>query len=221
MSKEKMLEAFEAWVIATCENAHDYLVRINGVYVKNWTESNWKAWQACAAHYERQNEELLGIPTMSQFATELDCLKARERWYERQLAAAQADNVRLREALTKIDALRNDIIARQKIDWSAHVYPLVAILDDTLPQPLDTSALDRMLAEERKVPEGFVLAITSPTPYMVHVAVGALRRAPAGMSANELCCDMYRAMLSAAPQPEDPEDQIIGPMVFDDDQEKG
>ena len=36
----------------------------------------------------------------------------------------------LENALTKIDAIRNDIIGRQKIGWSSHVYPLVAALDE-------------------------------------------------------------------------------------------
>ena len=36
----------------------------------------------------------------------------------------------LEDALTKIDAIRNDIIGRQKIGWSSHVYPLVAALDE-------------------------------------------------------------------------------------------
>ena len=36
----------------------------------------------------------------------------------------------LEDALNKIDAIRNDIIGRQKIGWSSHVYPLVAALDE-------------------------------------------------------------------------------------------
>lgn len=56
-------------------------------------------------------------------------------------SAAEADRLRrevadrderiamLTEALTKIDAVRNDIIARQSINWSAHIYPLVAALE--------------------------------------------------------------------------------------------
>jgi len=34
------------------------------------------------------------------------------------------------QALQKIDAIRNDIVGRQKLGWSAHVYPLVAALGD-------------------------------------------------------------------------------------------
>lgn len=44
-------------------------------------------------------------------------------------AALRAEVERLREALTKIDAVRNDIIGRQRIGWSSHIYPLVAALD--------------------------------------------------------------------------------------------
>lgn len=35
----------------------------------------------------------------------------------------------LHTALEKIDAIRNDIIGRQSINWSAHIYPLVAALE--------------------------------------------------------------------------------------------
>jgi hypothetical protein len=37
---------------------------------------------------------------------------------------------RLRTALEKIDAIRNDIIGRQNINWSRHIYPLVAALGE-------------------------------------------------------------------------------------------
>ena len=36
----------------------------------------------------------------------------------------------LEDALAKIDAIRNDIVGRQSIGWSRHVYPLVAALGD-------------------------------------------------------------------------------------------
>lgn len=35
---------------------------------------------------------------------------------------------RLRVCVEKIDAIRNDIIGRQSINWSRHIYPLVAAL---------------------------------------------------------------------------------------------
>ena len=62
-----------------------------------------------------------------------------------EIAGLRADNTRLQnevvmplrervrvleDALTKIDAIRNDIIGRQKIGWSSHVYPMVAALDE-------------------------------------------------------------------------------------------
>lgn len=37
---------------------------------------------------------------------------------------------RMRTALFKINAIRNDIIARQSINWSRHIYPLVAALGE-------------------------------------------------------------------------------------------
>lgn len=40
-----------------------------------------------------------------------------------------ADSERLKSALTKINDIRNSIIGCQKVNWSEHVYPLVAALD--------------------------------------------------------------------------------------------
>jgi len=40
------------------------------------------------------------------------------------------ENQRLREALTKINDIRNDIVGRQTINWSAHIYPLVTALHE-------------------------------------------------------------------------------------------
>jgi len=39
-----------------------------------------------------------------------------------------ADLVQARGALTKIDAIRNSIVETQSINWSGHIYPLVAAL---------------------------------------------------------------------------------------------
>ena len=46
------------------------------------------------------------------------------------LTACEARCSQLDAALVKIDAVRNDIIGRQTVDWSAHIYPLVAALGD-------------------------------------------------------------------------------------------
>lgn len=46
------------------------------------------------------------------------------------LAVLKAENDRLREALTKIDAIRNSIIGYQNVGWSEHIYPLVAALNE-------------------------------------------------------------------------------------------
>jgi len=44
------------------------------------------------------------IPTMSQFANELDCLRARDKWCQEQLAATELVVEQMREALIEIDA---------------------------------------------------------------------------------------------------------------------
>jgi len=51
---------------------------------------------------------------------------------------SQSERIRvLREALEKIDAIRNDIIGRQSINWSRHIYPLVAALGEAGYEGLD------------------------------------------------------------------------------------
>ncbi len=37
---------------------------------------------------------------------------------------------RLRACVEKIDAIRNDIVGRQSINWSQHIYPLAAALQE-------------------------------------------------------------------------------------------
>ena len=54
----------------------------------------------------------------------------------------------LEDALTKIDAIRNDIIGRQKIGWSSHVYPLVAALDEAGYPGLDYDAARAALGDK-------------------------------------------------------------------------
>lgn len=49
----------------------------------------------------------------------------REWWEEH-----SADLERYREALEKIDAIRNSIVGRQSIHWSMHIYRLVAALKE-------------------------------------------------------------------------------------------
>lgn len=39
-------------------------------------------------------------------------------------------NAELRAALMKIDAVRNSIVGRQSVNWSEHIYPLVAALNE-------------------------------------------------------------------------------------------
>lgn len=37
---------------------------------------------------------------------------------------------RYRKALEKIDEIRNSIVGKQTVNWSAHIYPLVAALEE-------------------------------------------------------------------------------------------
>ena len=62
---------------------------------------------------------------------------------------AQADRIKvLEDALSKIDAIRNDIIGRQKIGWSSHVYPLVAALGEAGYPGLDYEAARAALGDK-------------------------------------------------------------------------
>ena len=45
------------------------------------------------------------------------------------LLDAADERDRLRDALDKINAIRNSIVGLQKVNWSEHIYPLVAALD--------------------------------------------------------------------------------------------
>jgi hypothetical protein len=42
----------------------------------------------------------------------------------------KADTLKYRNALNKIDDIRNSIVGYQSINWSAHIYPLVAALEE-------------------------------------------------------------------------------------------
>lgn len=49
------------------------------------------------------------------------------------LSALQSERLRAEElhgALTKIDAIRNSIVGCQRVNWSEHIYPLVAVLGE-------------------------------------------------------------------------------------------
>ncbi len=51
------------------------------------------------------------------------------RHLTRRVEEVERANVDLRAALTKINEIRNSIIGLQSINWSEHIYPLVAALN--------------------------------------------------------------------------------------------
>jgi len=59
--------------------------------------------------------------------------------FEKVVAAKDAEIERLKKALGKINAIRNSIVGAQSVNWSEHIYPLVAALSevgiDGLPYP--------------------------------------------------------------------------------------
>jgi hypothetical protein len=75
------------------------------------------------------------------------------------LEADSAEQVSEREALAKINEIRNSIIGLQKLNWSEHVYPLVAALDaagyEGMPYPEARknfgTLLERAVAAEHKL----------------------------------------------------------------------
>jgi hypothetical protein len=76
----------------------------------------------------------------------------------------------LREALGKVNAIRNSIIGLQKINWSEHIYPLVAVLNEAgfvgMPYPEARenygTMLERTLAAEAEVAR--LRALSAPPP---------------------------------------------------------
>ena len=54
----------------------------------------------------------------------------RKRASAERLAEVEAERDKARAALEKIDGIRNSIVGRQSINWSMHIYPLVAALDE-------------------------------------------------------------------------------------------
>jgi len=48
----------------------------------------------------------------------------------KELEELRADTDRFKQALEKINVVRDDIIRTQSINWSRHIYPLVAALDE-------------------------------------------------------------------------------------------
>ncbi len=64
----------------------------------------------------------------------------------RVLTEVTAENARLREALEKIDAIRNSIIGFQTVGWSDHIYPMVAALEEA---GFEGKGYDKMRTEIR------------------------------------------------------------------------
>lgn len=50
--------------------------------------------------------------------------------FKLQICELQAENERMRTGLTKINDIRNSIIGFQTVNWSEHIYPLVAALNE-------------------------------------------------------------------------------------------
>ena len=78
-----------------------------------------------------QHGQLARVCLTCEQAAEIAGLRADNTRLQNEVVMPLRERVRvLEDALTKIDAIRNDIIGRQKIGWSSHVYPLVAALDE-------------------------------------------------------------------------------------------
>lgn len=86
----------------------------------------------------RCRSRVVRTPTYWYPGTQYDCDSTRDYSTFR-----QAHNCLLRQremlmrALDKINRIRNDIIGRQTVNWSAHIYPLVAALNEAGFEGLD------------------------------------------------------------------------------------
>lgn len=52
------------------------------------------------------------------------------RLVSRERDELKTENIKLRAALDRINVIRNSIVGLQNINWSEHIYPLVAALND-------------------------------------------------------------------------------------------
>lgn len=74
---------------------------------------------------ERARDEAIA---RAEKAEAVNAANAREA--EAECLRLHADAERYRHALDRINAARNSIVQRQAIDWSSHIYPIVAALED-------------------------------------------------------------------------------------------
>lgn len=60
----------------------------------------------------------------------VEALKLSADGWKARAEEAEKERDRFRDALDKIDRIRNSIVGLQAINWSAHIYPLVAALGE-------------------------------------------------------------------------------------------
>ncbi|HEY0800687.1 MAG TPA: hypothetical protein VGD54_07575, partial [Steroidobacteraceae bacterium] len=86
----------------------------------------------------------------------------------RHVSGFVAETTKLRDALTKINEIRNSIIGVQGFNFSEHAYPLVAILDAAgfkgLPYPEAKANLGTLLERNAKLKEALKWAMQSLEP---------------------------------------------------------
>jgi hypothetical protein len=81
--------------------------------------------EACLADWAEPRGEWQSIGRAA-----LEALSEHQDARERDEAIAISRPNKAEVALKKIDAIRNSIVGRQAINWSQHIYPLVAALDE-------------------------------------------------------------------------------------------
>lgn len=163
------------------------------------TEAQWRAEKARAEEYRREVErrdELLrvdGYEEMRQHATELgrerDEARAEVERLESRVRKLESDLAPLVVLAAEVNAIRNSIVGTQSLNWSEHVYPLVAALQKAgvsgLPYP-EARALMGTLIERATKAEAEVAVLRDASATARHYARVTTERNEARAEAERL-----------------------------------
>ena len=94
-----------------------------GISCENYTESQQRV-------AELEQEFAIGVNVIRDMEAELDqCLTAHAAIND-ECERVKAELAEAKESLNKINNIRNSIVGLQTINWSEHIYPLVAALEE-------------------------------------------------------------------------------------------
>ncbi len=87
-----------------------------------------------ANRYRSEEDMIRAVRVKDRWVVSIDWVEPEDEEPEESDADVVADRSaeveKYRKALDKINAIRNSIVGAQAVDWSEHIYPLVAALDE-------------------------------------------------------------------------------------------